>query len=72
MLFSSTAQQHVTTSTHTMLMFYVTAAKLHHQVPRQGGHVITQRKPSLDRDKGLDLLAIYNPLLGIHKNLSVM
>ena len=28
-LFSSTAQQQVTTSTHTMLMFYVTAKNYH-------------------------------------------
>lgn len=32
---------------------------------------LKQRKPSLNKDKGLDLPAIYNPLLGLCNNLAV-
>ena len=32
---------------------------------------IKQRKPSLNKDKGLDFPAIYNPLLGLCNNLAV-
>ena len=49
----------VTTSTHTMLKFYLTKITPSQKVPRQGEAItIEQRKPSVNSDEGLDLPAI--------------
>ena len=48
-------------------MLKFSRGKLHNQAPRQG---VRRRRQAKKRDEGVDLPAIYNPLLGI-RSLSV-